>query len=77
MNVRDAKGNTPMHIIAKNGNKRILNYILDKNPIISTCNNDGKTPSHIATLAPIKIVRFIMNYFNNKIDYNRKLKIIK
>lgn len=49
-----------MHIVAKNGNKRILKILLERNPIISISNKEGVTPIMLAT-GPTKTVN---NYIN-------------
>lgn len=44
-NVRDAKGNTPLHVAAKLGNKTLVKVLLEKNAKIHLVNNDGNLAS--------------------------------
>ena len=50
VNVRNGKGNTPLHIAALLGQTEIMKILIQKGADVNASNNDGATPLHAAAL---------------------------
>lgn len=41
VNTKDSRGNTPLHVVSKLGNKTLLKVLLTKEPDLTILNNEG------------------------------------
>ena len=49
VNARDGNGNTPLHIVAVNGNEELGKLLLQRGAKVDAKNNDGDEPLHFAS----------------------------
>lgn len=69
----DAEGNNALHIAARNGKLKIVQYIVQHNPIlINTKNNSHHTPLHLATEGGSKEIVSLLLENNADIDSQTK-----
>ncbi len=50
VNPRDASGNTPLHVAAKHGNTRVIEYLASKGADMNAQEKEGRTPLHVAAV---------------------------
>ena len=72
-NLKDCKGNTPMHLVLKNNNLDILRVLLANSSSYSPKNEDGDTPLHLAKSS--KAMKMIFDAAMDVVTENELLSI--
>ena len=75
VDVRDKKGNTPLHIAARYSNASKMKLLLERVNSVNEKNKNGDTPLHVAVQrSSVKIVELLLNKGANVLEKNNKGK---
>nr|KYP58037.1 Serine/threonine-protein phosphatase 6 regulatory ankyrin repeat subunit C [Cajanus cajan] len=76
LNIRNSKGNTPLHLAAEFGNVDICNTIAKRDPKLILCHNfEGETPLFLAAIHGTKAAFFCLHgHLQDKDDYSPCVK---
>ena len=72
-NPSDDKGDTPIHVAAREGHLETFNVIAQMSNVLNPADNDGRTPLHYAAaMGHIHLVKDILNQVTIKNPVNNK-----